>query len=88
MLVGQAKPIKVWPVIRPKRIDQIRSLQRRQPGVFMQVERATLNASLSTLVSLIHGNVRTTHLKQPRERQPSRTSADYGDLLRVDCAHA
>jgi hypothetical protein len=56
--IGKAKTIELRPVIEPEGIDQTGSFQRSQPGVFVEVQCATLDARSAALVALIHGDLR------------------------------
>jgi hypothetical protein len=88
VLVGQTKTVEIGAVVCPESVHQTGLLQRGQPRVLVQIQRASLNARLAAGIALIHDNVCAMHLKQPRQRQSSRTSADDGDLLSFHYAHA
>jgi len=87
LVIGETEAIEVRSVIRPERIQQTRSFQRSQSGVFMEVQRAALDSRAATPIALIHGDLRTTLLQEPGQREPARAPADNRDPLSDNGTH-
>ena len=74
-------------MVCPERIQQTRSFQRSQSGVFMEVQGATLDARAETPIAFIRRDPRTMLLQEPGQREPARAPADNRDLLSGDGTH-
>ncbi len=85
--IGEPETIQVWSVVGPKCIHQPSRLKRRQPGIFVEVQCATLNAGTAALITLIHRNLRTALLQQPGKCETAWPSADDRNPLSVNGTH-
>jgi hypothetical protein len=63
ILIRQPQTIEIGSMIRPKSVHETGGIQRRKPGVLMEVQRTALDTRIPALVALIHCNIRAANLK-------------------------